>query len=50
MSGKSSIPRVQLLGEGLAALVSAIPIVAEQTQREVIVVGGLAVLCRLDQP
>ena len=34
----------------MATIVSAIPVVAEQTGREVILVGGLAVICRLPAP
>ncbi len=34
----------------LAAVVSAIPVTAHDTGRPVIVVGGLAVLCRLSHP
>jgi len=39
-----------LYGQTLAAIVSAIPITARDTGRPVIVVGGLAVLCRLSTP
>jgi hypothetical protein len=34
----------------MSALVLAIPAIAERTGREVIVVGGLAVVCRLTHP
>ena len=34
----------------MAAIVAAIPVIAQQTGRPVIVVGGLAVLCRLSTP
>ena len=34
----------------MARLVSAIPVIAEQTGRSVVLVGGLAVVCRLPTP
>ncbi len=34
----------------MARLVSAIPVIAEQTGRAVVLVGGLAVMCRLPIP
>ena len=34
----------------MAAIVAAIPVIAQQTGRPVIVVGGLAVICRLSTP
>lgn len=34
----------------MARLVSAIPVIAEQTGRSVVLVGGLAVMCRLSTP
>lgn len=47
----SGDPRlVQLTGEAMTRLVSAIPLVAERTGSPVIVVGGLAVMCRLGTP
>ncbi len=50
MSGSQEIPAVHLLGTGMSAIVQAIPITAQATGRPVIVVGGLAVLCRLSRP
>lgn len=50
MSGSQEVPAVHLLGPGMAALVQAIPIAARATGRPVVVVGGLAVLCRLSRP
>ena len=50
MSGSHEVPAVHLLGPGMAALVQAIPIAARATGRPVVVVGGLAVLCRLSRP
>ncbi len=47
----SSIPRVvDLVGSSMAGLAHAIPTIAECTGRRVIVIGGLAVLCRLTHP
>jgi hypothetical protein len=46
----SGHPTVDLLGTSMSALVLAIPAVAERTGRDVIVVGGLAVVCRLTRP
>ncbi|MFI0801158.1 hypothetical protein [Amycolatopsis lurida] len=34
----------------MTQIVSAIPVVAEQTGRPVVLVGGLAVMCRLTTP
>jgi len=34
----------------MARLVSAIPVITEQTGRAVVLVGGLAVMCRLSIP
>jgi hypothetical protein len=34
----------------MTRLVSAIPVIAEQTGRAVVLVGGLAVMCRLSNP
>lgn len=34
----------------MSTLLSAIPVVVEQTRREVVLVGGLAVMCRLSTP
>jgi len=44
------VPTVALHGSMMAAIVAAIPIAARDTGRPVIVVGGLAVLCRLSTP
>ncbi|OLT03797.1 hypothetical protein BJF90_03815 [Pseudonocardia sp. CNS-004] len=41
---------VILAGTSMTRLVSAIPVVAEHTGRAVVLVGGLAVMCRLDAP
>ena len=46
----STTPTAQLHGPMLAAIVAAIPVTARNTGRPVIVVGGLAVLCRLSRP
>lgn len=48
MSGEPRL--VQLAGEAMTRLVSAIPLVSELTGSPVIVVGGLAVMCRLGTP
>lgn len=50
MSGSLPEPTVNLLGTSMAALVHAIPATAARTGRPVIVVGGLAVVCRLSRP
>ena len=48
MSGeKRDIPTVKLFGPVMEALVLAIPEVESRTARQVTLVGGLAVLCRL---
>ncbi len=49
MSG-STPPVVELLGASMASLVQAIPETAARTRRPVIVIGGLAVMCRLSEP
>lgn len=41
---------VDLSGTTMAALLDAIPVIEDQTGRSVILVGGLAVLCRLPSP
>lgn len=41
---------VDLLGTSMSALVHAIPAITARTGRPVIVIGGLAVLCRLTRP
>jgi hypothetical protein len=43
-------PDVVLAGISVTRLVSAIPVIAEQTEREIVLVGGLAVMCRLSTP
>lgn len=48
MSGEADV--VALGGASMNRLVSAIPVVAEQTGRPVVLVGGLAVMCRLAAP
>lgn len=50
MSGSNQIPVVDLLGTSMSALILAIPQVAARTGRGVIVIGGLAVVCRLTSP
>ncbi|MEV8509361.1 hypothetical protein AB0368_31645 [Actinoplanes sp. NPDC051475] len=50
MSGDDSPTVVDLVGTSMSALALAIPAIAERTGREVIVVGGLAVVCRLTRP
>ncbi len=51
MSGSpGATPTVELYGPTMAAIVAAIPIAARDTGRPVIVIGGLAVLCRLSTP
>jgi len=44
------VPVVDLAGTSMVALVRAIPVTAALTGSPVIVVGGLAVLCRLSRP
>jgi hypothetical protein len=44
------LPSVDLAGSAMSALVHAIPITAERTGRPVVLIGGLAVICRLDSP
>jgi hypothetical protein len=41
---------VDLVGSSMAALVQAIPVTMRRTGRPVVVVGGLAVVCRLSRP
>ena len=50
MSGNEPVPIVDLLGTSMSALAHAIPVIASRTGREVIVIGGLAVVCRLTRP
>jgi hypothetical protein len=41
------IPVVDLMGTSMSALVHAIPAATERTGRPIVVIGGLAVICRL---
>ncbi len=50
MSGNPVVPTVVLFGTGMSAIVAAISITEATTGSPVIVVGGLAVLCRLSRP
>jgi len=50
VSGSSATPVVDLVGTSMSALVHAIPSIVERTKREVVLIGGLAVMCRLNQP
>lgn len=50
MSGSTPLTKVNLLGTSMSALTLAIPAIAERTGRQVIVIGGLAVVCRLTRP
>jgi hypothetical protein len=50
VSGSADRPVVRLLGPIMESLVQAIPETANRTGRRVIVVGGLAVICRLASP
>lgn len=51
MSGSAqAAPTVALYGPMMASIIAAIPITARDTGRSVIVIGGLAVLCRLSTP
>jgi len=50
VSGSTAPPVVDLLGTSMSALVHAIPAIIARTGRPVIVIGGLAVLCRLTRP
>lgn len=50
VSGNNRVPVVDLVGAPMIALAHAIPAVAKRTGRDVIVVGGLAVVCRLTRP
>lgn len=43
-------PSVVLAGIAMTRLASAIPVIARHTGREVVIVGGLAVMCRLSTP
>lgn len=50
MSGDAQVPTVELFGTSMTALVQAIPVVSARTGRDVVVIGGLAVICRLGRP
>lgn len=50
VSGNYSFPVVDLIGSPMNALAHAIPAITKRTGRDVIVVGGLAVVCRLIHP
>lgn len=51
MSGNPvSVPIVDLVGSAMERLVHAIPVVAAQSTRPVVLIGGLAVICRLGNP
>ena len=50
VSGSEAAPVIDLRGTSMSALAFAIPAVASRTGREVVVIGGLAVLCRLTRP
>lgn len=50
MSGDEDTPTVSLIGSSMSALLLAIPVVREWTGRPVIVIGGLAVMCRMGRP
>lgn len=50
MSGNDPAIVIDLVGTSMSALALAIPAIAQRTGREVIVVGGLAVICRLSHP
>lgn len=53
VSGSRTPPIIDLVGNsmaGLAHTIPTIPTIAERTGRRVIVIGGMAVLCRLTHP
>jgi len=50
VSGSQPVPVVDLVGTSMSALALAIPAIAARTGRNVIVIGGLAVVCRLTHP
>lgn len=50
VSGSEPLPVIDLVGTSMSGLVQAIPVIAARTGREVIVIGGLAVVCRLNRP
>jgi hypothetical protein len=50
VSGSERVPVIDLRGSSMSALAFAIPAIASRTGREVVVIGGLAVVCRLTRP
>jgi hypothetical protein len=50
VSGDGESPVVDFLGSPMSALLHAIPAVSARTGRDVILIGGLAVVCRLILP
>ncbi len=50
MSGSDAIPVVELAGTSMSALAFAIPAILSRTGRPAVVIGGLAVVCRLSRP
>lgn len=50
VSGSRTPPIIDLVGNSMAGLAHTIPTIAERTGRRVIVIGGMAVLCRLTHP
>jgi hypothetical protein len=50
VSDDPAMPVVDLIGTSMSALVHAIPAITARTGRPVIVIGGLAVTCRLTRP
>lgn len=50
MSGNQPIPEVDFVGSSMNALVHAIAIAVQRTGRDVVLIGGLAVICRLGSP
>jgi hypothetical protein len=50
VSGNEPVPVIDLRGTSMSALALAIPAIASRTGREVVVIGGLAVVCRLTRP
>jgi hypothetical protein len=50
VSGDGQSPVVDFLGSPMSALLHAIPAVTARTGRDVILIGGLAVVCRLTLP
>ncbi len=50
VSGSDPVPVVDLAGTSMSALVFAIPAILSRTGRPAVVIGGLAVVCRLTRP